>query len=48
MLDPSDIPVGSDSDTEIKKPVEHSVALDNENYQLPIERNFVGRLRHQV
>ncbi|CAO3675392.1 unnamed protein product [Umbelopsis vinacea] len=48
MLDPSDIPVGSDSDTEIKKPVEHSVALDNENYQLPIERNFVGRLRHQL
>lgn len=48
MLDPSDIPVESDTSAELKKPTEVSVVLDNDKYQLPAERNFLGRLRHQV
>lgn len=49
MLDPADIPDHSHSETASEEKKHHeSVAINDENYHLPKERNFVGRLRHKV
>ncbi|KAI8576422.1 hypothetical protein K450DRAFT_295570 [Umbelopsis ramanniana AG] len=47
MLDPADIPDHSETSSEEKKHHD-SVAINDGHYQLPQERNFVGRLRHKL